>query len=308
MSLLNVNLNFLGYLDALKSTSPRIKMADQSWSLQGLSTGKINTFPIALAPGETKTIMSTTRVLSYTTGTGFSIVQVPGTCQVRLTAAIGQRIGRPDGDDTTEWDLAVTNNLVTLTFTGTGTAPNFAFMVAGDGVYIGSAFQVYNQGNFTVTRVGSNFIQYVNELAQTQTVTGQVDVFSNGPVQINDTLYITSPAFSFPNQGTFTVVAVTDQWIQYSNPNAIIETVTGVASGTVTAYLDSYMWMLTAVDHRVVLNLNGDSGGGLVVEPQQPGNLVENPGLLLKRGRLFSVSAYNPGVHSAEGFVVCVEQ
>jgi hypothetical protein len=307
MSLLNLSLNLVGYLDAAKNANPLVRMADLSWSMQGVPSGNIRNIPIVLAPGETQTITSSARALSYTSGTSFQIVQVAGTSHVRLTGSFGQRTSRVSGDGTTQWAISVVNGLVTVQFTGTGTSPTFGGMQAGDGAYFGTGFNVYNQGIFSVVKVGSNFIQFKNALAVAETIVGQVNVFSSGPVQVGDTVLISSSAFSFPNRGSFQILAVTDQWIEFANPNAIPETVTGVSAGGVNVYLESYNWMLVAVDGKVLLATNGDAVGALEVSTSSSGDLVGNPGLLVKRGSVFRVDATNPTQQPVSGFMVLVE-
>jgi hypothetical protein len=307
LSLLNCSLNFVGYLDAARNANPLVRMADLTWSLQGIPTGNIRNIPIILAPGETQTITSSARSLSYTAGTSFSVVQVPATSYVRLTAAVGQRASRASGDATTEWAIAVVNGLVTATFTGTGTAPTFSGMLPGDGIYFGSPFNIYNRGIFQLVKVGVNYVQFQNALAQAETLVGQVNVFSSGPVQVGDTVSIVDPAFSFPNRGQFPVTAVTDQWIEYSNAAAIPEVVTGVVSGGIVAYLESYRWMLVAVDGKIFMSTNGDVLGQMEVSTDIPGDIINNPGLLLKRGNVFQVNATNPSHSVVHGFVMLVE-
>jgi len=307
MSLLNCSLNFVGYLDAARNANPMVRMADLSWSLQGMATGNIRNIPIILAPGETQTITSSARALSYTGGTSFQVVPVSGTSRVRFTGLFGQRTSRPSGDATTQWALTVVNGLVTATYTGTGTAPTFGSMVAGDGCFFGTAFSTYNQGIFQVVKVGVDYIQFQNSLATAQTVLGQVNVFSSGPVQVGDTLSVVSTVFSFPNRGQFVVTAVTDQWIEFANPAAIPETVSGVASGGINAYLESYRWMLVAIDGRINMSTNGDALGAFEVSTDIAGDIIGNPGLLLKRGNVFRVDATNPGQGVVHGFLMLVE-
>ena len=99
MSLININLNLVAYADDGKTTNPAVKFTDLSWSLLGLPTDTPRMVPIALAPNETRVIMTTARAISYTGSTSFQIVQVPNTSQIRLTANLGQRTARSDGEE-----------------------------------------------------------------------------------------------------------------------------------------------------------------------------------------------------------------
>lgn len=307
MSLLNLSLNLVAYADDGKTTNPFVKFSDLSWSMLGLPTGTPRMVPIALAPGESKVIMSTARSISYNAGTPFNFTQVTGTSYVRLYAMLGQRITRNAGDITTEWDVTVTNQISRLTYTTNGTAPTFGSISPGDGLTLGSPFAIQNQGTFTIVRVGANFIEFENPFAAPETVTGVANVYSSGPVQVGDILDITDPVVSFPNRGAFKILNVTDTYIEFSNPEAIPETVLGLSPSTVVVYPEAYNWMLLALDRRAVVRCNGDTGLGVEVEPPTEGDIVKYPGLLLKRGKLFELELYNPGLNLANGFVFLAE-
>jgi hypothetical protein len=308
MSLINVSLNLVAYADALKNVNPSVKFTDLKWSLMGLPTDQPQMIPIALAPGVTLTIMSLARTLSYNGSTSFVVVEVPGSTDAQIQASFGQRTGRTDGDGTTQWEVTRTANLTKLHFTGTGTAPNFSSMQIGDGVTLGTGFNTFNQGDFTIVNlsVSGAFIEFVNPVGAAETVAAQVDVYSKGPVQVGDVLDISSGAFSFPNQGQFKITRVTDSFIEFSNPNVVPETVTGITSGLVV-YPVAAKWMLMAVDHKLKIAFNGESTFGTEVEPPVDGDINNNPGLLLKRGKIFQLDITNPGLSVASGFVFLSE-
>jgi hypothetical protein len=307
MSLLNLSLNLVSYADDGKSANPLVKFTDLSWSMLGLPTATPRMVPIALAPGETRTIMTLARTISYTGGTSFQIFQVPSTSNVRLIAPLGQRAARSDGDATTQWAVTLTNQIARFTYTGTGLAPVFGGIVAGDGITIDTPFSVQNCGSFTVLRVGVNYVEFENPFALAETVLGQVQIYSSGPVQIGDLLDISDVGFSYPNRGQFKVLNVTDSFIEFSNSEAIPETITGVTSGGVVIYPEAHQWMLLAIDRRVIVRCNGDTGSGVEVEPPTEGDLVKYPGLMLKRGKLFNLELTNPGLAVANGFVFLAE-
>lgn len=306
MSLINFSLNLTCYADDLKSVNPSVKFTDLKWSMLGLPTDAPQMIPIFLSPGETKTIMSTTRAVSFTGATAFTIAAVSGTSNAQLQSSFGQRTGRTDGDATTEWAITRVNSLVKLRYTGTGTAPNFASVVVGDGVTLGVGFNAFNQGDFLIVNKGADYVEFTNAIGMVETVTAQADIYSSGPVQVGDVLDITNPVFSFPNQGQFKILRVTDTFVEFSNPAAIPETVSGMTNGIVV-YPDSAKWMLLAIDHRVIAQFNTDIGFGVEVEPPADGDIVNNPGLLIKRGKVFQLSLFNPGLAVASGFVFLSE-
>jgi hypothetical protein len=304
MPYLNVDLSFVAYNDGPASRQPLVKLSDLKWSMLGLNSSKTKTIPYSLAPGETMVVASTARTLSYDGSTSFDITVVDGL--MRLSASIGQRTSRAMGDSTTAWTLVKTGEVVRLT-SPSGTAPTWASIQVGDLVNFSDMFQVYNQGEFLILSKGSNYIEFKNALGANETaVIATLAAYSSGPVQVGDTLDITDPAFSFPNQGAFPVVAVTDSYIDVVNPNAFTQTVTGVASG-LSIYPYAYKWLLMACDRRTVAGLNGDAPTSLEIEPHVEGDLNKAPGLFMKRGKVFEVRVKNPGLSQAEGFLVLSE-
>lgn len=308
MSLINVSLNLVAYADALKNVNPSVKFTDLKWSMLGLPTNQPQMIPIALSPGISQTIMSATRTLTFSGGTTFNIVAVPATTDAQIQTSFGQRTGRTDGDSTTQWTVTRTNTLVRLFFTGTGAVPDFTTFMIGDGVTLGTGFNTFNQGDFTITNVSvsGTYVEFTNAIGVGETVLAQADIYSNGPVQVGDVLDISNPAFSFPNQGQFVLTRVTDTFVEFSNQNLVPESVTGVTSGFVI-YPVAAQWMLLAVDQQITVAFNAEGTNGCVVQPPVAGDLACNPGLLLKRGKIYQLDITNPGLVPASGFVFLSE-
>jgi hypothetical protein len=306
MSLINVSLNLVAYADPLKNVNPSVKFTDLKWSMLGLPTDQPQMVPIALSPGTSQTILNVTRTLSFSGGTSFTIASVAGTSDTQLQASFGQRTGRTDGDATTQWALTRSNMLVKLLYTGTGVAPNFNTIQIGDGVTLDVGFNTFNQGDFVIVNKGSNFVEFVNPIGVNETVTAHAEIYSNGPVQVGDVLDISNSIFSYPNQGQFKITRVTDTFVQFSNPQLVPETVTGITSGLVI-YPTASKWMLLAIDHRVQVSFNGSSSFTSEVEPPVDGDIANNPGLLLKRGKIFQLDITNPGLAVASGFIFLSE-
>lgn len=306
MSLINVSLNLVAYADAMKNVNPSVKFTDLKWSMLGLPTNASQMVPIVLSPGTSQTVMSLARSLSYSGATSFVVSAVPASSYAQIAGSFGQRTGRSDGDATTQWAISITNTLVKAQFTGTGTAPDFTTIQVGDGVTLGAGFSTFNQGDFVVVNKGVNYVEFINAIGVAETVAAQVDIYSNGPVQVGDIIDITNGAFSFPNQGQFQIVRVTDTFVQFTNSSVVAETVTGITSG-LSIYPIADKWMLLAIDNRVICQFNGDTGTGCEVEPPVTGDIEKNPGLLLKRGKIFQLTLSNPGLNVANGFVFLSE-
>lgn len=302
MSLLNINFGLLAYRDQLANVQPLLRLADIKWSMLGIPTAHFSNVPIALAPGESVTLASTIRALTLNYAVNVSV----SNSIMSIACNFGQSVARLSGDETTQWQLVQNQNSVTLTATG-GTLPFMNTVNVGDIVSIGAPFSTYNQGDFTVLSKGSNFIQFKNPLATNEIQTAFVPIFSAGPVQVGDKLDISNPAFSFCNQGTFPITRVTPDLIEVLNPNAIEQEIDSVTSG-IAAYSFAYKWMTLAVDRKVLIGLNGDAPSITnEVSPPYEGDLVNSPGIMVKRGKIFQMQIMNPGTTQANGFLILAD-
>lgn len=307
MSLLNVNLAILAYADAPASATPLLRLADLKWSMMGLPTDNFRNIPLSLAPGETATIASTARSILPLYGSTYE-VSTPAPGVMRITGNLGQRVARADGaDETTEWSLTKTGDLVRATYTETGSAPSILGNVwPGDGVTFDTPFAPYNQGDFTVVSVSSNYFEFLNPLGQEETVVGKARFYSSGPVQKGDILDISSDRFSYLNRTTASITRVNDQFIEVPAANVVPENVTEILNG-VNIYPNAYKWLMVAVDRKAIVGLNGENPTSIEVEPYVEGDLAKQPGLFVKRGKVFEVRIKNPGLTPVQGFVILAE-
>jgi hypothetical protein len=227
---------------------------------------------------------------------------------MRIAGNLGQRTSRLDGsDETTEWALTKTGDLVRATYTGTGTEPAILGSVfPGDGITFDDPFSTYNQGDFTVVSVNSSYVELLNPLGQQETVTGKVRFYSSGPVQKGDILDVSSESFSYLNRVTSPISRVNDQFIEVPALNVVSETVTQLLGG-ISIYPNAYKWLLIAVDHKAIVGLNGETPTSIEVEPYIEGDLSKQPGLFMKRGKVFEVRIKNPGLTPVQGFVILAE-
>jgi hypothetical protein len=175
-------------------------------------------------------------------------------------------------------------------------------------VLIESGVNPLNAGEHMILSKGTDYIEFVNPLAVAESELSGVglSIYSSGPVQKGDILDITSSQLAFPNQGAFPVTAVTDQYIEVLNPNAFPQSLASVESG-ISIYPYAYKWMMVAADRRVFVGLNGSTPETIEVEPAVEGDLIKNPGLSLKRGKVFEVRITNAGLSQANGFLLLAE-
>lgn len=305
MSFLNVNLGLLAYQDGPSTNQPRLRLADLQWSLQGITTNNFKNIPISLAPGETQTITTTARTLTVSPSDTFEVTNL-GSGIMRVAGDFVPRTGRAYGDGTTQWTTTKSGSAVKMQAVG-GTMPTFAGMSVGDQITIAAGFNPLNQGTFIILSKGADYVEFVNPYAEAEVaVMGTLYIYSPGPVQKGDTLDITASEFAFPNQGSFSIVAVTDQYIDVLNPNVFPQSVTNVNDGF-TIYQSAFKWMALMVDRKIFVGLNGDAPGKVEVEPAVEGDLAKNPGMFVKRGKVFEVQLKNSGQQVASGFLILAE-
>ena len=99
MSFLTLNIGILAFADTIKSAQPDVRLADIKWSLQGLPTNNFKQIPISLAPGETMTVASTSRSISFTGSTTFTVSKIDS--NMKIQGNFGQSIVKQDS--ATEW-------------------------------------------------------------------------------------------------------------------------------------------------------------------------------------------------------------
>lgn len=299
MSFLTLNLGVLAFADSVKSQQPDIRLADLKWSLQGLHTNNFKQIPVSLAPGETMTIASTARTLSL--GAALTVSKVES--NMRIKGSFGQAVVKVMSP-MNEYKLTRSPNGVCKLEILNGT---MTVATAMDIVELNEGFSIRNKGQFAVLKASNTSIEFINDLGTTEAanISGGVTVFTK-KIQVGDIIDITSVEFAFPNRGTFPVSKIGADYLEIANPNAFPESVANVTSG-ITAYPFAYKWMLLAVDHKVIMGLNGSSPSVIEIEPPVEGDIAKNPGLFLKRGKVFEVSLYNSGVEVVNGFLILAE-
>ena len=305
MPFLSVNLSVLAFADSVKSNTPDIRLADIKWSLQGLPTNNFKQIPLAVAPGETLTLTSTARAIEYYSFTQFIVEKQESL--MRIKGSFKQSQVKHSG--ATEWTLTRNplNGVSKLEAVG-GVAAALITVNSMDTLELDIGFHVRNRGQFAILKATSTTIEFINDLGQTEdsNIIGNVTIFSK-KIQVNDIIDITSAEFAFPNRGSFPVSKVGADYIEIVNPNAFPETVTNVSPSGIVVYPFAYKWMLVAVDHKVLCGLNGSAPTSIEIEPPVEGDIGKNPGLFMKRGKVFEVSFYNSGIETVNGFLILAE-
>jgi hypothetical protein len=85
------------------------------------------------------------------------------------------------------------------------------------------------------------------------------------------------------------------------------EVITGVLAGTLNVYSNAFKWMFLATDQRLTVRLNGATDSSTEVDPSVDGDLVNSPGIMLKRGRVYQVELQNMSQKNSSGFILLAE-
>jgi hypothetical protein len=313
---LNLGLNLVVYSDSTSTSNPVLKDLDYNRQMMGISTDGLYTKRYSnVGPGTSVTVASNARTITQDATTQWTVSLVTGNIY-RYKWVAGTNPGlRTDrglgGDATTQWTVMVNGPVVRYTASA-GTAPVFTSIQPGDSFLVEDLgpFNVANTGIFLVLGKGSNYVEISNgsgaaegPILQGTRADGlpAVSAYSNGPVVVEDEVRIkaTTP-FNSANQGSFTVIRVTQNYFDVENaipgyPQGPI--VIGDATGIVF-YSSLYRWIFVESDQKVSVRLNGDTSDNYEVDPITPGD-PNQVGVLLLRGTVYQLVVANNGVVAA---------
>lgn len=324
MSTLNFQVNSIAYSDVKPSNNPSIRTFDLSFKLLGQSADRPMAENFSLAPGETKSVFSGTRVTAIDGTTAFTVTRpVPTENTYRFTSTAGTapqfRTDRvPAVDNTSVFMVTVNGPLATYT-NSSGTPIDTTNVVVGDILNIGpnSGFSAANRGRFSILAKTSTSltIQNLNAVAETATIISPSDflVYSNGggssnQTQIGDKVIISS-GFSLSTQGTYVIAEVTPMWFEVAiaaeNGLALESGIIPGASGLIF-YSSSKKFILLAAQQKCSVRVNADASDNNVVEPVEANN-PEKPGMFIKQGTCYSLSIKNLSLETLNLIVASVE-
>lgn len=329
-SLLTISTSLLVYSDAQRSTDPKLRDIDYKRLYSSVRTGDFESRRITLPADQSETIANQARSVNLLTTSEFSVVDV-STDEVenryRVVHVPGGGSPDPlfrtrrdlDHDSTSAYDVTLTENLVTLTWNGTGPSPDFA----GNGVIVGDQIRIEeygpfneaNWGTFEIVAVTATTVKFINAdaVAETGIVLGAaidglyevIDCFSSDGVQIDDEVMVRSTGFLPNNRGVFTVLGVTPGYFEIENTSPGIEE-SAIALGATDGFVfypDVYGWLYVESDREVSIRLNGDTSDRYVIRPVDEENeasgTVSQPGVWVARTTVWSLVVQNNGTDSA---------
>jgi hypothetical protein len=323
MQQLNLGLKLVVYSDSQTTTNPKLKDVDYDRQIAGVVTdGLFSKRYSNIAPGASVSVASTTRATSVNANTQWTVTLVSdNTYRYRWTGGtdpVLRTVRAIGGDATTQWTVTINGPVVRYTASA-GTAPSFGTVQVGDNLLIetGGPFNVVNTGLFVVLGTGSSYIEISNPsgVAEGPILTGTlvsglpvISVFSNGPVEVGDEVRIkTTVPFNVSNVGAFKITRVTSKYFDVQNPTPGYPEgpITTTDSTGVIFYPSLYKWAFIESDQRVTVRFNDDTTDNVQVDPIVAG--TDQPGILLMRGVVYSLSIVNRALVTANVKVVLSE-
>ena len=252
MSHMNLSLGIITYEDQ-NVNSPTIRTLDITRSLLGIpiygeQTNKIEN----LAPGESRIVAATTRTLTQDNTTQYEIYH-PSSVDVSTVRMMGVA-GMTPGFATKRNILTNATSVVSITRINPATcrvlsvagAPiNTTAVQVGDILkfekttdFFTSNFGPINQNAFRVLAKGAGYIDVAEDgvMSEESSISLGVDYdfqmrcFSNGSVKVNDILEIMGTGQNPNNVGSWKVLNVSHDYVEFANPYAVDLTFTNTSN------------------------------------------------------------------------------
>jgi len=263
MSFLNLNYQLLIYEEP-SSKNPNVRQPDISRETKNIPVSSERTEKITLFPNDITTLSTTARVLNWDNTTEFEFSQPYNGLDVVRMSWTGTGLNPAfrsrrsiAGDATTVVSISRVTPYVARITVISGTAWNTSSVQVGDlikfeknTVSFTSPFSETNQGlTLKIQAKGSNYIDFNDDglSSPDSNITLGADylealkVFSQGPVKIHDTIFISSSAANPSNKGKFAITDVSPDYIEFVNPLVLPETVLYDAGFVIYNYLIGFV-------------------------------------------------------------------
>lgn len=323
MSKFNLQIFLQAYNDPNYTNSPVQNNFRWTRNLTGLSSENPQADEFDLAPGESRTVFSGTRVLASDGTTAYGLSRKVNTTNNYIlqntagTAPAFRTARSTSADATTEITVTTNGPLMTLTSTG-GTPLDLIAggVVVGDELRIGNplsltgqVFTQNNQGKFTVLARTATSVTVRNDIAASEAsvvlgagFTTQFRIYSNGPVQVGDTIVISS-GFSPVSWGSYKITDVTANYVEFYSTDALPQE-SGILAPTVAIYSAAKRFVYLEGNQKLGIVVNGTQNDAL--DPFIVNNSVL-PGVFARTATVWSLSVTNNGTAPAKIFVASIE-
>jgi hypothetical protein len=311
VSFLNLSIVRTAYTDSTPSVSPTESLFDHRFSKSGIPVDDPSGSVYTVSPGQTVSLGSTARTLTYTATTEFGIsFPVTGSQIVRMRwtgtgTAPGFRTYRAmAGAANTVVDLIRVSPTALKIINNSGTALDFSTVATGDEVHFHANEETFTNPfpygmcgqTYQVIESSANFIiirdngagSAMSELAIGATFADAMRIFSSDGVQIGDKVSFSSTcSFSYDNRAYVqTVTSVTDRELVFINPYALPET-TVPGAGTISVFMKTLGFITIQASGALELFLDGGT------EPIRMCELDQGNAIFLGSIKANSMSAKN---------------
>lgn len=312
------NLNLLVFLNAYSDTTPSndpsLNNFKWSRSLNSLPIENTLSYPLSLAPGETRTLFNGSRTLAQDGTTEYSIALKPLNTSIYVLSAVSGtlpafRSARTTGADATT-QITVTINGPVATFTSTsGTALNLAGCQVGDSVFVGNLFNIANQGLAKIISLTTTSFSIQNLLAVAEGpitlgsgFAAQIQIFGATGVQAGDNLVI-SGGFSPVTQGTYQITAVYANSLEFCSLG-ILPMEGPITTQAIAIYSQAKQFVYLESDQSCSMIINNVAAGN--VSPFVISNSTQ-PGIFMRTDTIYSMSVTNNSTNTANLYLAAVE-
>jgi hypothetical protein len=309
---INILINLLGYSDPAATTNPLLRDIDYKRQFIGVPTQNSFSQRITIPAASSMTVASTARSLSQDATSQYKIdLYENNTFRFSWAGGTNPILKTKRAvtySNTTAFTLTKVGNIITYTWTGVGTDPNFAAngVIAGDIFHIeeGGNFNTANSGSFVIVGVADGYVEVINEdgVEETAIALGAVvdglwsplQIFKNDGVQVGDNVSITSTAFNVNNRGIYTITNITPEWFELENglPGVPEGPFAIGAAPAIVFYSDIFKFLYLESDQTVSVRINGDTSDRVQIEPIEAADPT-NVGIYLQRGGVWSLVIAN---------------
>lgn len=286
--ILNFTTKIVAYGDSTESSNPRLKYVDWLRNITNTAVSDPQSESHSLAPGASKTIFDGSMASTIDGTTTFSIaLSTIDASRYRITHTGGTAPGFRIGRGLTLSGVLITfvvNTNATVTVT-VPVGPDFTNVAVGDDIFIphtttgdaANALSVLNAGYWRVLGKASNLSltlvrpsgEDFEASAQTVALTNnnQFRAYAAGGLQVGDHIDITA-GFNLSTRKTFTVVAVTDLFVEFISTLALASE-TGImptASG-MSFFSENKTFVYIEANQEASVRVNGDTTNSQRLSP-----------------------------------------
>jgi len=318
MSKLNLLVHLNAYEDENPTNNPSRNNFKWNRDSQGIDIDEPCSKSIVLEAGQSQSLFAGQVTTSDDATTTWDIALKSGTTNTyRISRNAGTLPGfrtlRAIGSDATT-EVTVTKNAKLLTFTATGGTLydlDAASVEVGDIVRIGAAFNVANQGKYTILAKTTNSFTVENNTGLAEgpilldaSFEDELKIHSQDGVQVGDRVDITA-GFSVVSQNTYEITDVADDYIEFFSLDSLpAETEVANSPAALFIYRNAKNFIYIESDQKLQITL--DTTETITIEPLTAGT-SKKPGVFMSSAIIRSAEIKNLSQSPARVFYTTAE-